>query len=250
MIIGMVGDVMVGRGVGQEIRRRDPASFWGDTLPLLHSADVLIAGLECAITTATTPWTKTPKVFHFRAPPEATAVLQTAGVRMVSLANNHVLDFDVPGLLDTLDHLDAAGIAHAGAGRNLAEARQPAVVDANGMRVGMIAGTDNEPAWAATATEPGMSYLPIDPSPTTLDIVAAGVQAARDRGATFVILSLHWGRTCASAPAPVSAVRPGGTGTGCRSDLRTFSASVSGGRRLAGQADPVRYWRLSGRLCR
>jgi len=193
MIVGMVGDVMLGRGVAQEIPRRAPESFWGNTLPLLQSADLLIAGLECAITRSTTPWTRTPKVFHFRAPPQAIEVLHAAGVRLVSLANNHTLDFEVQGLLDTLDYLDAAGIARAGAGRNLAEARRPAIVEAAGVRVGMVAFTDNEPGWAATENQPGINYIPIIPDAPTLQLVAEAVQAARADGAEFVILSLHWG---------------------------------------------------------
>jgi poly-gamma-glutamate synthesis protein (capsule biosynthesis protein) len=182
MIVGMVGDVMLGRGVAQEIPRRAPESFWGNTLPLLQSTDLLIAGLECAITTSTTPWTRTPKVFHFRAPPQAIEVLHAAGVRLVSLANNHTLDFEVQGLLDTLDYLDAAGIARTGAGRNLAEARWPAIVAAAGMRVGMVAFTDNEPGWAATEDQPGTNYIPIIPDAPTLQLVAESVQAARADG--------------------------------------------------------------------
>src|SRR5437764_7357041 len=146
MLLALVGDVMLGRGVGEEIERsgRSPESFWGDTLPLLRQADLVVAGLECAVTRHPVPWTRWPKVFHFKAPPQATAVLHAAGIRLVSLANNHTLDYEVQGLLETLDTLDAAGIAHAGAGRNLEEARRPAVVEAGGLRVGMIAATDNE----------------------------------------------------------------------------------------------------------
>ena len=115
MLLALVGDVMLGRGVAAEIERPDraPESFWGDKLPLLRGADLVIANLECAVTTHPVPWTRYPKVFHFKAPPRATEVLRAAGVRLVSLANNHTLDFEEQGLLDTLDHLDAAGIARA-----------------------------------------------------------------------------------------------------------------------------------------
>src|SRR5215211_2756405 len=101
MLLALVGDVMLGRGVAEEIARRPPESFWGDALPLLRQANLVVAGLECAITSHSIPWTRTPKVFHFRAPPEAVEVLRAAGVGMVSLANNHTLDFEVEGLLDT-----------------------------------------------------------------------------------------------------------------------------------------------------
>lgn len=193
MILTLVGDVMLGRGVAMEIERRPPQSFWGNTLPVLRGADLLIGGLECAITTHRIAWTRTPKVFHFRARPRAVEVLRTAGFRAVALANNHVLDFEEQGLLDTLDHLDAAGIAHAGAGRTLAEAAAPAVVDAGGVRVGMIAFTDNEPVWAAGRDRLGTNYTEIRPEPDVLARVEQGIAQARAQGAQVVVLSLHWG---------------------------------------------------------
>ena len=200
MLLAMVGDVMLGRGVAQAIGRRPPESFWGDTLPLLRQADLMVAGLECAITTYPVPWSRTPKVFHFRAPPQAIEVLRAAGVGMVALANNHTLDFEVQGLLDTIAYLDAASIAHAGAGRNLAEAGRPAVVEAAGIRIGMVAFTDNEPGWAATPDQPGTNYIPIRPDPPTLQRVEQAVVDARAQGAQVVILSLHWGPNMRQRP--------------------------------------------------
>jgi poly-gamma-glutamate capsule biosynthesis protein CapA/YwtB (metallophosphatase superfamily) len=206
MLLAMVGDVMLGRNVGEEIEHRRPDSFWGDTLPLLRGADLVVAGLECAITTHPVRWTRTPKVFHFRAPPPAVEVLRAAGIRLVSLANNHTLDFEEKGLLDTVRHLDAAGIAHAGAGRNCVEAVRPAVVDAGGVRVGMVAFTDNEPAWAAGPDRPGINYLEIRPNFATagdddpLPVVEAAAAQARDQGAQVVILSLHWGPNMVQRP--------------------------------------------------
>jgi poly-gamma-glutamate synthesis protein (capsule biosynthesis protein) len=204
MLLALLGDVMLGRGVGEQIERgmRSPESFWGDTLPVLRRADLVVAGLECAVTTHPVPWTRYPKVFHFKAPPRATAVLQAAGIRLVSLANNHTLDFEVEGLLETLDHLDAAGIAHAGAGRNLAHAQRPAVLEAGGLRVGMIAFTDNEPPWLAGADRPGTNYIEIRPDGTTLRRVEERAAQAHAEGAQFVILSLHWGPNMRLRPPP------------------------------------------------
>jgi len=120
-------------------------------------------------------------------------VLRAAGIRVVALANNHTLDFELQGLLDTIVHLDAASIAHAGAGQNLAAARRPAIVEAAGVRVGMVAFTDNEPGWAAGSNQPGTNYIEIRPNPPTLQVVAQAVAGARAQGAQIVILSLHWG---------------------------------------------------------
>jgi len=200
MLLALVGDVMLGRGVAVEIGHRRPDSFWGDTLPLLRSAALVVAGLECAITTHPIRWTRTPKVFHFRAPPEAVEVLRAAGIRLVTLANNHTLDFEEQGLLDTLRWLDAAGIAHAGAGRNSEEAARPALVEAGGLRVGLAAFTDNEPGWAAGPDRPGTNHLEIRPDPATLEVVERTVDQARALGAECVILSLHWGPNMVQRP--------------------------------------------------
>lgn len=193
MILALAGDVMLGRGVAAEIGRRSPASFWGDVRPLLLDADLVLANLECAITTHADPWSRTPKVFHFRAPPAAVEILKAGGVRIVSVANNHVLDFEEEGLEDTIRCLDAAGIAHAGAGEDLEAASRPAVVEVAGLKVGVVAFTDNEPGWAAGAERPGTNYLAIGRDPHALQTVEQGLARARHHGADLVVLSLHWG---------------------------------------------------------
>src|ERR687893_3022141 len=126
--LALTGDVMLGRGVNETLGAVRPEEPWGDVLPLLDSADLRIINLECAITEHKLPWSRTPKVFHFRADPLAIEVLRAARVDACSLANNHTLDFEERGLLDTLEHLDEAGIRHAGAGRNREEAEDPAIL--------------------------------------------------------------------------------------------------------------------------
>jgi poly-gamma-glutamate synthesis protein (capsule biosynthesis protein) len=197
--LALVGDVMLGRGVAEEIGRRPPESCWGTALPLLTRADAVIANLECALTDHPRPWSRTEKVFHFRAPPEAVAVLRAGNVRCVSLANNHTLDFERTGLLDTVRHLDAAGIAHAGAGRDLAAARAPAILAVAGLKLALVSATDNEPAFAATQTEPGTFYLDLEHDPG-----AAATLCAALAGATPVaqvsLVSLHWGPNMVTEP--------------------------------------------------
>ncbi len=198
--LAFLGDVMLGRGVNDEIAKRPPESFWGDLLPVLRSADAVIANLEVALTPHRQPWWRTPKVFHFRADPRAIEVLKAARIRAVSLANNHSLDFEETGLLDTLRILDEAGIAHAGAGRNLAEARDPSLFEAAGLTLGMLAMTDNEPAFAAQADRPGTQYWDIARDPAALAIVEEQATSLRRRGAQIVILSLHWGPNMVEEP--------------------------------------------------
>ncbi|MBI3948726.1 MAG: CapA family protein [Armatimonadetes bacterium] len=199
--LALTGDVMLGRGVNEALRHMRPEDPWGDLLPLLAAADARIINLECALTDHRQPWMRTPKVFHFRADPSAIAVLQAARTDACSLANNHVLDYEEQGLLDTLAHLDAAGISHAGAGRNLEEALRPALFDAAGECVGFVAFTDNEPDWAAGPDHPGTAYLPVSLEPAVLGRVEAAIAAARQAGAQTVVFSNHWGPNMAQRPS-------------------------------------------------
>jgi poly-gamma-glutamate synthesis protein (capsule biosynthesis protein) len=200
--LAFVGDVMLGRLVNEEIPGRPPDSFWGSALPVLRSADAVFANLECAITEHTRPWSRTPKVFHFRADPTALDVLRAGNIRYVSLANNHSLDFEEQGLLDTLQHLDAAGIQHGGAGRNLEGAMTPAMVEVAGLKVGVIALTDNEPPFAAGPDRPGTHYVEIRAKPEILRPVEDAAVRLRREGADLVVLSLHWGPNMAAVPRP------------------------------------------------
>jgi poly-gamma-glutamate capsule biosynthesis protein CapA/YwtB (metallophosphatase superfamily) len=198
--LAFVGDVVLARGLNAMMARRSPESFWGNVLPLLYSADAVIANLECAVTKQTRHWQKSPKMFYLRADPCAIEVLRAARIRCVSLANNHTLDFGEEGLRDTLSYLDAAGIQHTGAGRDLAEAAEPAMIDAAGLRVAILSFTDNEPSFAAGRDHPGTNYLEIATDPPVLARVEQAALRARQLAAQLVILSLHWGPNMVRRP--------------------------------------------------
>jgi poly-gamma-glutamate capsule biosynthesis protein CapA/YwtB (metallophosphatase superfamily) len=198
--LSLTGDVMLGRGVNETLRAARPAEPWGDVLPLLLSADLRVINLECAITGHRRPWSRTPKVFHFRADPLAVEVLKAARVDACSLANNHTLDFEEKGLLDTLAHLEVAGIRYAGAGRNLEEAARPVLLEGG---IALVAFTDNEPPFAAGPDKPGTNYLPVSTEPEVLRRVEETIGAARDAGARTVVFSNHWGPNMVRRPKAV-----------------------------------------------
>jgi poly-gamma-glutamate capsule biosynthesis protein CapA/YwtB (metallophosphatase superfamily) len=202
--LALTGDVMLGRGVAESLdHRMRPEESWGDVRSLLEDADLRIINLECAITDNEQPWTRTPKVFHFRAPPSAIETLRAARIDACSLANNHTLDFEEQGLLDTLEHLDAAGIRHAGAGRNREEAADTAVLAVPSdptRRVALLAFTDNEPPFAAGADWPGTNYLPVSLQPDVLLRVEKAVATLREMGVETVIVSNHWGPNMVRRP--------------------------------------------------
>lgn len=188
----LVGDVMLGRLVNEVLKVEPSVYPWGDTLPLFQQADVRLCNLECVIADRGTPWSATPKVFHFRSDAKNVAVLTAAHIDAVSLANNHVLDFDYEGLFEMMHHLEQAGIHYAGAGANLKEASEPVIWEVKGTKLGFMACTDNEPAWAATEERPGVWHVPIRVQDKQAHRLFEVVQRTRTEVA-YLIVSLHWG---------------------------------------------------------
>jgi poly-gamma-glutamate capsule biosynthesis protein CapA/YwtB (metallophosphatase superfamily) len=197
----LVGDVMLGRLVN-DILKVEPATYvWGDTLSLFHKADVRLCNLECVISDRGTPWSATPKVFHFRSDARNMAVLDAAHIDAVSLANNHVLDFGYEALFDTLRLLEQAGIRSAGAGATLREVSAPAIWEVQGRRLGFIAFTDNEPVWAASEEHPGIWYVPIQMDEKQAHHLFEVVRQAK-AAVSCLIVSAHWGPNWGYAPPP------------------------------------------------
>ena len=222
------GDVMLGRGVDQvlphpgdpELQERsvrdartyvelaearngpvprpvDWAWPWGDALAVLDAAevDVRIVNLETSITRSGE--FARGKGVHYRMSPGNIPALTVARPDVCVLANNHVLDFDLRGLTETLDVLAAAGLRVAGAGRSALAARAAAVVPAPsaGGRVVVVAfGTPSSgipTGWAATADRPGvdvLARLSDDEASGVLD----RVRRVR-RPSDVVVASIHWG---------------------------------------------------------
>jgi len=182
--LALAGDTMLGRRVARELERRRPQSLVEPELAeLTRAADLFVLNLECCISERGAP---VPKVFNFRAPPAALETLLHLGVDCVTLANNHALDYGIDALLDTFEHLRAAGIAWAGAGKNVEEARRPAVVA--GLPV--VAFCDHEPGFAAAASRPGIAYADL----------RRGVPDWLREGANGTLVCPHWGPNMTARP--------------------------------------------------
>ena len=170
--------------------------IWGDALCELDRAevDLRIVNQETAITSAQTPWPE--KGIHYRMHPQNIGCLTSAKISACALANNHVLDWGYDGLAETLKTLDAAGIAHAGAGNDAEEAMQPAVFDTAGdgrlLLFSFGSRTSGIPEdWKATSISPGVNLLD-----DFLEATAARVadqMRAYQRPGDLIIVSIHWG---------------------------------------------------------
>jgi hypothetical protein len=108
------------------------------TADILRSADVAFANLEAPVTESDEPFPLFKK-YIYKVDPVATATWQWLGLDLVSLANNHTDDYRTRGLLDTVRFLDAAEIAHVGAGADETAARRPVIFDVGGTRIGFLA---------------------------------------------------------------------------------------------------------------
>jgi poly-gamma-glutamate synthesis protein (capsule biosynthesis protein) len=191
--LAVVGDVMLGRGVNRSIGERGFADPWGDLLPIIQNVDCFLINLECALTGHNRRWRDDGgKAFYFRAPPPVVETLRLARVDFAALANNHAGDYGMPGLLDTVHVLEAAGIAHAGAGPNLAAAQAPAVLSVGPWRIGVVAFADYPAAWAATPTAPGINYTPVSLASNDFAPVEQVLAALRPL-VDLVVFSIHWG---------------------------------------------------------
>jgi hypothetical protein len=162
----------------------------GAVRELIKSADVAIANFE----------NPAPDTFRyhtsgttFSANPKLIAGLANAGIDWVGIANNHIRDAGGNGILQTIANLKRYGIVSSGAGKNLAAARKPAILDVRGTKVAFLAYDTIAKTYAATAARAGSAQL-------TAAAVKADVAAARKAGAQVVIVFPHWGTEYDATP--------------------------------------------------
>jgi poly-gamma-glutamate synthesis protein (capsule biosynthesis protein) len=189
--LALAGDTMLGRGVAA--RLMDDSShilFEPELVGIAGEADLFVLNLECCISARGEP--APGRVFHFRAPPWAAEALAHLGVDCVTLANNHALDFGPDALIDTLSHLDAAGIRVVGAGTDLERARAPVVLEKGGFRLAVAGFADHPAEYAADADRPGIAYADLDgPLPGWLTSFPE---------ADAVLVTPHWGPNMTAEP--------------------------------------------------
>ena len=196
--VALLGDTMLGRGVGRVLAGEPPASVVApEVVEAAREADLAVANLECCISERGEPWPDPGKPFFFRAPPAAVEVLSLLGVGCVTLANNHALDYGEQALLDTFAHLDAAGIAWAGAGPDEERAREPVVLEHGGFKLAVAGVSDHPREYAAGSRRPGIAHADLGGElPEWLrDAIATA-------GADAVLVAPHWGPNMAPAPVP------------------------------------------------
>ncbi len=175
-------------------RLDDPESALDPVDSLLNSADISMVNLETAITDRGKP---EPKKYRFRTSPAALGALAAAGVDVVSMANNHAVDYGADGLTDTLAAQRASPIPVVGIGRDVEQAFAPAVFDVRGTKVAVLGATQvpdrTAAAWAATKKKAGVA---VARKPAKL---VRAVRAAK-KASDLVVVYLHYGTERVACP--------------------------------------------------
>lgn len=191
-----MGDVMLDRAVGEHFRRAPEDYAFRELAVILGSYDLVFANLENPVGVRGTPHPTQHRNVTFRCHPDALRVLRNLGIGVVSLGNNHMLDYGGEALAETLEHLDANGIRHVGAGKNYREANEPLLLEINGKKVGILSHVFIYSASTAMATRdrPGVSDHRIRKIlPRIRDLVRQDYQ---------VLVSVHWGLEYSFFPIP------------------------------------------------
>ncbi|MAT98336.1 MAG: hypothetical protein CL608_14420 [Anaerolineaceae bacterium] len=182
-----VGDVMLGRGVAE---KPDPLA---EVAPWLRTADLTLGNLESVIVAGGTPRTAAPgepQPIILNAPVTAVSHLITAGFDLLSLANNHSLDYGAAGLQETAVRLQQAGITSLGYGPDEDAAYQPILREINGVHLAFLAFNGvPEPSVGEPLSVSGEQWQRAEWDEAR---VTTAVEAARQQ-ADVVIVSIHWG---------------------------------------------------------
>ncbi|MDF2540900.1 MAG: hypothetical protein K0S47_618 [Herbinix sp.] len=157
-----------------------------DLVEEMKAANIMMLNNEFPYSTR---GTKTlDKTYTFRANPSRVDILHEMGVDIVSLANNHALDYGKDALMDTFDTLEDAKVEYVGAGRDLDRAKAPIYMTIGATKIAYLAASRVIFAgdWYATTTEPGM-FGTYDPTMLIEQIKEA------EKNSDFVVVFLHWG---------------------------------------------------------
>lgn len=191
VVVEAVGDITFGEQVGPALSTHGDAYPWRYVASTLSRADITVGNLETAVSER---GSAARKEYTFRGAPSALKpVHMLAGFDVLTLANNHTVDYGRDALLDTVDAVHAAGMLSIGAGATSLRARRAAIVDEGGLRVAFLGYSDVNPlGFSATDASPGTAKA--DPA-----AIEADVRAARER-ADNVICFFHWGTELRADP--------------------------------------------------
>lgn len=194
--LAAVGDIALNAGYEDLLRQGKGQEVFAGIAPLFANADLVIGNLEGPLTER--PSVSPPWRHCLRGNPRYAPMLRAAGFHVLSLANNHMMDYGWAGIEETIERLTAQGIHTVGAGRNLEEARRPVQVDVNGLNISFLA------YCAVPIASPFHLYADVNKpgiAPARREWIIEDVLAAKMQ-CGLVCVILHWGQEHVKYPAP------------------------------------------------
>ena len=183
--IAFTGDVLLDRGVRQQIRKKGVEHLFESVTPLFRSVDATVINLECPITSVRSPL---HKKYIFRAEPIWATVLSQAGITHAAMANNHTIDQGRNGLTDTNQYLLSSGITPVGYGDASPQSCQPVLIKKGKIEVALY----NSVAlplenWVYLENSPGICQQPIE------ELKEEITNFKRQNPKSYIVVILHWG---------------------------------------------------------
>lgn len=190
--ISAVGDIMLGRYVSTLIGDEYDKPF-REVMPILAEADIRFGNLECVLSDNGLKNIKgKDKNFCLKGPADMTNVLNSANFDIVSLANNHIYDYDKEGLIDTIENLKESGIEYVGAGEDLESARELKIIEIKGLKIGFLAYTDLAYVNFSDRTQiPAASETKSGVAPRKEEYILEDIRNAEGK-CDLLFISLHW----------------------------------------------------------
>jgi len=192
--IAAVGDIAFNGAYTRLAKAPEMSNVLDGVSSLLNGADLVIGNLEGPLTEHSPP--QRSSRFCLRGHPRYSSVLRAAGFGVLSLANNHILDFGWGAAEETLNNLASMGIRHVGVGHNLDAARKPVQLSINGVSISILAycGVPTGLRIYATDHQPGVA-------PARMALMIEDVARAK-KNCDLLVICLHWGQEYVPYPTP------------------------------------------------
>lgn len=192
IIFSATGDIMLGRRVGKLLDDNGWESAYTGFSSVFNRSDLVFGNLECSLSERGQKLLG--KGIWLRASPNKAELLKEAGFSILSLANNHILDYGNDALTDTIAFLDEKGIGHVGAGKDIDAAREPVIFKKGDTSIGFLA--YNEFSYYFWSYEERRKFLAEEDIPGTapmdIDPIIEDVKKLKSK-VDLVVVSLHWG---------------------------------------------------------
>jgi len=184
--ISFVGDILLASGVGRKIDENGPNYPFEKVKSYLSSSDLAIGNLESAVAVSGSPMQG--KEYTFRAEPKVIGGLKYSGLDILSLANNHILDYGREAFIETLGHIEDSGLNYIGAGEDIDQAYRPVTVESKGEKVAIFGASRVIPSgsWYATKNNPGVAGA------YNTERLIEEIKNAKGN-VDYVIVYIHWG---------------------------------------------------------